>query len=131
MDITEAQVDALARALRGGSDLETSCHYAGVSIPLVYKWFERGKVESERVANGAAADPSEAECLKFWDEMKKARADAIVRNVAHVQQAAQNGSWQAAAWWLERTVPESYGRNTQRPQAVDTGANAAPKPITE
>lgn len=131
MDITEAQVDALARALRGGNDLDTSCHYAGVSLPLVYRWFERGKVEADQIALGAEPDPSESKYLKFWDEMKKARADAIVRNVAHIQNAAQNGSWQAAAWWLGKTVPETYGAASQRPQVGGTGENQQPKPIQE
>jgi hypothetical protein len=33
-----------------------------------------------------------------------------VRFVAQIARAAQDGTWQAAAWWLERRRPLDYGR---------------------
>ena len=120
-EITQAQADSLTSAIRAGSDLEVSCHYSGISVPLAYRWLERGKLESERIANGFEPDPAEADYLRFWDELKKARADAVVRNVAFIQKAAQDGNWQAAAWWLERTVPEAYGKRSPKSSpAVET-----------
>ena len=37
----------------------------------------------------------------------------MLRNVTIIQQAAGNGQWQAAAWWLERSMPNQYGRKIQ------------------
>lgn len=111
-EITKEQIEALCSAMRSGSDLDTSCHYAGISNQLVYRWLELGKLESERINAGEDPLESEAKFLSFWDELKKARADAVVRNVAFIQKAAQDGNWQAAAWWLERTVPEQYGKKS-------------------
>lgn len=96
-------------ALRSGSDLQTACHFAALSIGAVYRWLERGKIEAERIENGFDADPAESDMLAFWDDIKKARADAVMRNVAHVQRAASDGEWRAATWWLERAVPDVYG----------------------
>lgn len=110
MIINEQSFEALKSALRSGNDIETAAHYAGVSIANVYRWLEVGKFESEKVSAGEEVTPENAPYLEFWEELRKARADAIVRNVAYVQTAAKNGSWQAAAWWLERTVPEQYSR---------------------
>jgi len=110
MIINEQSFEALKSALRSGNDIETAAHYAGVSIANVYRWLEVGKFESEKVSAGEKTTPENAPYLEFWEELRKARADAIVRNVAYVQSAAKNGSWQAAAWWLERTVPEQYAR---------------------
>lgn len=40
-----------------------------------------------------------------------------------IQRAAIGGSWQAAAWWLERTQPGLYGR---RQKFEHTGAEGQP-----
>lgn len=47
---------------------------------------------------------------EFAAGIRKAEADAVARNVALIQRAAQDGTWQAAAWWLERRHPEEFGR---------------------
>ena len=50
----------------------------------------------------------------FAEEVKKAEAEAIARNVTVIQKAAGT-SWQAAAWWLERRHPNDFAR-TERLQ---------------
>lgn len=42
-------------------------------------------------------------------QVTRARAQAEVRAMATIQQAAPE-NWQAAAWFLERTAPEKFGR---------------------
>lgn len=106
----------LVKALTGGSDLETACHYAGLSVSVVFMWLERGKLESERRVEGLPPSREDDAYVELWTDLKKARADAVVRNVANIQKAANSGNWQAAAWWLERTVPESYGKRTVKPE---------------
>lgn len=118
--IEPAKLRALTDALRGGSDLETSCAFAGLSSTQVYKWVEQGKTESERRINGYGKNPEFDKHVGLWEALKKARADAIVRNVTQIQRAASDGQWQAAAWWLERTVPEQYAKKTaKRAPAVE------------
>jgi hypothetical protein len=41
------------------------------------------------------------------DAMEAAEAEAVARNVAVIQKAAQS-QWQAAAWWLERRYPDEW-----------------------
>ena len=119
--MTEEQKEKLLRAVRAGTDLETSCHFAGLSIAEVYRDLEKGKSTAARFHAEEKLSKDEERFFQFWQELTAARADAIVRNVASVQQAAQNGSWQAAAWWLERSVPETYSKtHTDRPrQSID------------
>lgn len=119
--IDNEKITNLLAAVRSGTDLDTSCHFAGLSNSQVYRWLERGKIESERIEAGHEPTDAEAEFLNFWDELKKARASAITRNVAHIQKAAQEGTWKAAAWWLERTVPEVYGTKNQRQAPAVSG----------
>lgn len=110
MSIQREVIEKLTQALRSGNDIETASHFAGTSVTNVYRWLEIGKIEAEKLAMGENLEPANSSYLEFWEELRKARADAIVRNVAYIQTAAKNGSWQAAAWWLERAVPESYSK---------------------
>jgi len=119
MIINEQSLDQIKTALRSGNDIETAAHYAGVSIANVYRWLEIGKFESEKASAGEKTAEKNKPYLEFWEELRKARAEAIVRNVAYVQTAAKNGSWQAAAWWLERTVPEQFARTKGSEKKAD------------
>lgn len=121
----DGTLDKLTQALRGGNDVETAAHFAGVSLSQLYRWLEVGKYEAERRAAGYEADPSVAACLEVWESLRKARAEAIVRNVAYVQTAAKQGHWQAAAWWLERTVPETYSRTKPNAKQPDTDSQGS------
>jgi transposase len=124
-EIDPTKVEQVISAIRSGSDLETACAFAEVSAALMFRWLEFGRRESDRIAIGEKPDKAEAKFLDLWNALKKARAEAVVRNVAFIQKAAQDGSWQAAAWWLERTVPEQFGKQTAKP-AVE---NQAQKPL--
>lgn len=110
--------EKLLLAVRSGTDLETSCHYAGLSVADVYRDLERGKVIAER-GNQDNLSEAEQEALSFWRDLASARADSVVRNVAVIQQAANQGSWQAAAWWLERSVPENYSKTYSDRKPID------------
>ena len=48
------------------------------------------------------ADPT------FSDAVQKAESVAESRYLSRVTKAAMEGTWQAAAWWLERRMPEHY-----------------------
>ena len=47
---------------------------------------------------------------QFREAVQNARAEAEARNVALIQRAANEGTWQAAAWFLERTAHARWGR---------------------
>ena len=116
------QREKLLVAVRTGTDLETGCQYAGISASEVYRILERGKRVSEQQADGEA-DGIDQEALQLWRDLSSARADSVVRNVAVIQQAANNGSWQAAAWWLERSSPENYSKTYSDRKPLDKGKN--------
>lgn len=123
-ELDQNKIDRVVSAIVSGSDLETACAYAELSTGLMFIWLERGRREADRIANGVAENEEETQYLNLWNSLKKARAEAVVRNVAFVQKAAQDGTWQAAAWWLERTVPETFGKNANKPVEAPT-----PKPL--
>jgi hypothetical protein len=107
--VDEQKTKQLCDALRGGADLQTASHFAGLNVQTVYRWLELGQRENERLERGEPADASASAFLELWLQMRKARADAVMRNVAQIQKAANQGEWKAAAWWLERQLPDSFG----------------------
>lgn len=111
--IDDPKVVLLIQALRGGNYVETACLYAGLAPSTVYRWVERGNNEKARQAAGQSPDPTESQYIELCEAVEKARAEAIVANVTIIQQAARTGTWQAAAWWLERTMPNQFGRRIQ------------------
>lgn len=82
---------------------------AGVSPSAAYQWMA--------IARGGQNRPIDPDmvtrCERFLAEVEQARAYAVARNVGVVQQAAQGGTWQAAAWWLERQFPEEFARTSR------------------
>ena len=99
----------LIDALRGGTDLETASAFAGLSMPQVIQMIAAGQAESDRIDAGIKPSEANADALLLWREVYKARAEVVVRAVAQIQKAANQGDWKAAAWWLERSLPDKYG----------------------
>jgi hypothetical protein len=97
---------ALLQALRAGNTREAACHYAGIDLHTLSRWM--------RFATFATA-------------IEKAETDAEVRFVAQIAKAAQDGTWQAAVWWLERRRPLDYGRTWL---TASDDAVAAPMHVT-
>lgn len=126
-------------ALRGGSYTRTACEFAGITEASFHSWRGRGEVEIDRViamggdAEGILAkveilpdgkarelaelfadrpeefDETEWPFVVFSRQVKSARAQAEVRAIMSVR-AAFGDNWQAAAWFLERTAPDRFGR---------------------
>ena len=100
--LTEEVLIRLIEAIRAGNYIYTACAYAGIHKDTYYEWLEKAK------------HPDASPLLnRLSDEVEKARAEAEMRNVLNIQRAAGGGTWQASAWWLERSFPDRWGRKTE------------------
>jgi hypothetical protein len=111
---TEARIEALLAALRVGNTRDASAGHAGIVRTTLYRWLERDPALRTRV--------------------EKAEADAEVRFTAQVARAARDDDWRAAAWWLERRRPKSYGRAQAAAGIAAAGASVsapAPHPLDD
>lgn len=54
--------------------------------------------------------PDEWKFVLFRVMTSRARGEAEIRALTLIQRAANEGSWQAAAWYLERSHPDKWGK---------------------
>jgi hypothetical protein len=101
--LTPALADNLVTMLRAGNYIEVACRAVGVHRRTLSLWLARGRA-------GAPGDEVFAELAERVDV---ALAEGEVRNVAQIAAAARE-NWQAAAWILERSYPERWGRVSTR-----------------
>ena len=106
-------ITMLVNALRAGNYMEHAADYAGVHVSTVYRWLEKGNGELERREQGYKPDRSLDQLCELCEAVKKAKGESVVRAMALIQNAASNGTWQASAWFLERTQPNFFGRRTE------------------
>jgi hypothetical protein len=88
---TAARRERILEALRHGVSFEVAAQCGGVSRDTFQEWRK--------------ANPD------FAQECETARAEMCVRMLEFISNAANDPKhWQAAAWILERTEPEQFGR---------------------
>lgn len=111
-DLTSQVQAKIVQAIVGGNDNKVAAAYAGIGESTFYAWLERGRKERARLAASPNARPraKETPFVEFLASIEKAQADAEARNVALIAKAAAEGTWTAAAWWLERKHPDRWGR---------------------
>jgi transposase len=109
--LTEDAQERIISALKAGNYMDTAAQYAGVDESTLHRWIARGKEEDSGLY------------YEFRKAVEKARAEAEARNVHLIQTAAQGGTWQAAAWFLERSHPGKWGR---REKVEHSGPDGGP-----
>lgn len=114
--LNEERAEAILNALRLGVTQENAARYGGVHPATYFRWLEEG-----------TKDDADDKYREFRAEVEKARAEAEVRNVAIIADAAKRGTWQAAAWFLERSFPRSWSK-TSRTEL--TGADGGPVSVS-
>lgn len=67
-------------------------------------------MEEARIQEGFKPNPDEEKFLRFKKDMEMARAQAEIESVQVVREAGRNGTWQAAAWYLERSFPQRWSK---------------------
>lgn len=98
-------VDAIA----AGNYPETAARLGGIGESTYYEWMAKGRSEDLRREEGNDPDSDLDWAVEFFNGVQDAQAKAEARAVLLITRAAV-GTWQAAAWWLERKYPSRYGR---------------------
>lgn len=89
--------ERILTAIRAGNSLRASAESANIGYTCFKEWVVRGNEGEEPFATFAA-------------EVQRARGEAEQACVDCIFNAAKSGQWQAAAWLLERSRHEDWGR---------------------
>lgn len=105
--------DTIIQGILGGNTRTTSFALTGMHPDTIYDWIRSGKDHPEKYP----------QYVSLLEDIEYAEALVESEKVAAVKVAADTGTWQAAAWWLERRRPRDYGRNdTVRHEGEVNGA---------
>jgi len=88
--------DQILRALAAGQARWPAAALAGISGNTLSRWISDDDA--------------------FALEVQRAEAQAVATALGTITKAAASGTWQAAAWWLERRYPAEWGRNRRADQ---------------
>jgi transposase len=97
--LTNELRDQVVEYLRAGNTIRTSTSAAGISHDTHYEWMKRGEAGEKPFAD-------------YSDAVTRAIETAEIRNVTLIQRHAQT-DWRAAAWYLERSRREEWGKTTR------------------
>lgn len=89
------------------------CKALGIHESTLYAWLK---------------DEKKPLCRELSEELEKARAKRKAFMIQTITKAARDGTWQAAAWWLERCYPREFAKPDRY---HDQGVEEAIKAVKE
>ena len=111
--LTEEAFDALIESIALGAPIRMAAQAAGISDWTVHRWLREAAVLE---AKGVTSEQDIR--VRFAIELDRARAQRAIEALERIRDAAKNPqNWTAAAWYLERTYPEHYGKQDRK--AID------------
>lgn len=99
---TPEVVGRLLNAISLGATYNHACMAAGISFDTFNNW---------RQGRGFDKTVTADQKTEFLEALQKAEGVMVTNKLKLIDDAAKDGTWQAAAWLLERRHPRDYGRN--------------------
>lgn len=115
--LTRQRHDRIVSMIKAGSYAIVAARANGIHPATFHAWTARGR-DAERGDDDLCLNPDEQPYADFHDDVKVAEAEAEVASVMLIQRTASNGTWQAAAWLLERKYSDRWGRKDHLRQEV-------------
>jgi len=96
--LTKSVREQICKYIELGVPYKYAAIAVGITERTLYYWLSKGEEKNKGIY------------FQFFQDVKKAEAKNISRDLAIIEKAAQDGSWQAAAWKLERRHPDEFGK---------------------
>jgi hypothetical protein len=134
--LTDKRHMIIVEAIKKGNFGSTAASLAGISersywrylqqgeeaAPIIEEWndliedwnslTDKQKIKNQHLKPSEKNQPNPDQIAKwlFWQDIKKAEAEAEAEALNIIHQIAKEGTFQAAAWYLERKFPSKWGR---------------------
>jgi len=105
MKLSKMYINKILDYISQGMSVENACYVAGISEKTYYLWFNKGEED--------AKNETESLQRKLYDGIPAARARCEQTHLQNIMNAGKK-NWRASAWFLERTRPHIYGRNSEK-----------------
>ena len=97
-------------AIRLGATYKLAAQYAGITYETFNNWMNAGR------------ESKSGTFFQFFHAVKEAEGAAAVGWLAKIEKAANDGTWQAAAWKLERLHGDDYAPTQKHRHGGDDSA---------
>lgn len=111
--LTPELIQSMAAAISEGNYVETVIRAHGIGRSSYYEWRRRGATATSGLHR------------QLYEATEAAQAKAEQHYVGVIKDAANSGTWTAAAWYLERRYPDRWGRR-DRMDVTSGGQSIAP-----
>ncbi|HET9564090.1 MAG TPA: hypothetical protein VFP27_06190 [Mycobacterium sp.] len=119
--LTEELRDDLCRHIEAGQFQGVAAELVGVHEGTFWRWMALGA--DDLAPDGTVVRKARSPFREFREAVTRARTRAEAACQLTIRLSAQNGDWKAAAFWLERVLPERWARK----QAIEhTGKDGGP-----
>lgn len=102
MTLDDPKVHRLLNALKAGHFVQEACQYAPISEQTYYRWLREGAALDEKANAGEKLTPDEQAQRELCEAIKLAEVSGQNAALDMIRDAISGGTWQAAAWFLER-----------------------------
>jgi len=103
MKLSKVYINKLLDYISQGMSTENACYVTGICQKTYHLWYNQRKKDAE-------SDTASLQ-LKLFDGIWAAQAQCEQTHLQNIADAGKK-NWRASAWFLERTRPKSYGRNS-------------------
>ena len=114
--LNEETINDLTLCITQGMTNKDACTVAGIATSTFYGWINNPSNELEK---------------ELADRIERARVVRKMQLLQTIFDAAENGCWQAAAWYLERRYPEEFAKPDRYHDQGITEAVEAVKDLME
>lgn len=114
--LNEETINDLTLCITQGMTNKDACTVAGIATSTFYGWINNPSNELEK---------------ELADRVERARVVRKMQLLQTIFDAAENGCWQAAAWYLERRYPEEFAKPDRYHDQGITEAVEAVKDLME
>jgi hypothetical protein len=115
--LTPKLIEQFVHLLEGGALFEMACDLLCIPMRTFTYWRKMGADELDAQAAGEAAREDRELHVELLLATTRARSHAHNDALKRIIDAGKDGNVQADQWFLERTAPQKFGRQTR--QLVD------------